>query len=258
VAEIRRAVGQQRTRNLERAAEEVRDRRAARHRQELDPAKTLDKAAKPELVVETANLPAAAAAVRDLFKADGGYYEWGIPANVVTSSEGGLPQIVPLTVDAIVNEVHRLRRPVKVTPGGQRTECTLPDRVAKQYLAKKGEWWLPRLTGITTAPLPGEDESIRAVEGFDPETRLFCANVPVLEVPALPTEKQAKEALRTLRATFRTFPFADSRASAGRQARGSRRKQFSGRLDDVGVPPLPLLGAGADARRPATIGIGVR
>jgi hypothetical protein len=115
VAEIRRAVGQQPTRNLERAAEEIRDRRAARQRQELDPQKILEEAAKPELVVETANLPAAAAAVRDLFEADGGYYEWGIPAKVVTSSEGGLPQIVPLTIDAIVNEVHRLCRPVKLT-----------------------------------------------------------------------------------------------------------------------------------------------
>jgi putative DNA primase/helicase len=82
--------------------------------------------------------------------------------------------------------------------------------VAKQYLAKKGEWQLPRLAGITTAPLLGEDGSIRAAEGFDPETRLFCANVPVLEVPKRPTESQAGVALRTLRAAFQTFPFADS------------------------------------------------
>jgi hypothetical protein len=209
-AEIRRAVSQQRTRDLERAAEEIHARRAARRSEELDPNKIVEEAAKPELIIETANLPTAVDAVRDLLKAAGGYYEWGIPAKVVTAGESGLPQIVPLTVDAIVNEVHRLRRPVKLTPGGQRTECTLPDRVARQYLAKKGEWQLPRLAGITTAPLLGEDGSIRAAEGFDRETRLFCANVPVLEVPDRPTKKQAEDALRTLRAAFRTFPFADS------------------------------------------------
>jgi hypothetical protein len=209
-AELRRAIGRQRARNEARAAREVQSHRG-NGLGEPDPQKILDEAAKPELLVETANLPAAAVAVRDRFAESGAYYEWGIPAKVVPSSEkGGLPQIVPLTVDSVVNEVHRLCRPIKLTPGGQRTECTLPDRVAKQYLAKKGEWQLPRLAGITTAPLLDADGSIRTVEGFDPETRLFCANVPKLEVPERPTESQPRDALRTLRAAFQTFPFADS------------------------------------------------
>lgn len=167
---------------------------------------------KPELIVETANLPAAADAVRDLFAAEGGYFEWGGPAKVVSSSDGGLPKIVPLTLDGVVNEVHQRRRPIKLTPGGQRVPCTLPERVPKLYLAKKGEWQLPRLAGITTAPLLRGDGDIRVTEGYDPETGLWCVNVPKLEVPARPTEDQARAALEeTLRPAFRTFPFADSK-----------------------------------------------
>jgi putative DNA primase/helicase len=203
VRELRKAIARQRTRN---------DRRARSNGGDAapDPNKILEEAAKPELVVETARLPAAAAAVRDLFAGAGVYYEWGTPAKVVSASDGSLPQIVPLSVDGVVNEVDALCRPIKLTPDGKRIECTLPDRVARQYLAKKHEWQLPRLAGTTTAPLLGEDGGIRAAEGFDRETRLFCANVPVLEVPARPTERQVGAALCTLRAAFQTFPFADS------------------------------------------------
>jgi hypothetical protein len=208
-----------------------------------DPGKILEEAAKPELVVETANLPTGANAVRDLFASAGGYFEWGIPAKIVSSCDGSLPQIVPLTVDAVVNEVHELRRPIKLTPGGQRTECTLPDRVAKQYLAKKAEWQLPRLAGITTAPLLGEDGSIRAAEGFDRETRLICANVPVLGVADRPTESQAGAALRTLRATFQT---AAERVADDLAFRPAERRTAIG-----GTTARQLFGLGAMVPRPA-------
>ncbi len=103
-----------------------------------DVPKILEEAAKPELVVETANLPAAADAVRDLFAAAGEYYGWGQPAKVVAEGEGGLPQIVHLSVKAVVNDVHHMRRPVELTPGGQRSERTLRDRVARLSSPRRG------------------------------------------------------------------------------------------------------------------------
>jgi hypothetical protein len=89
---------------------------------------------KPELVVETANLPAAADAVRDLLAAAGGVFEWGVPAKVVSSSDGALPQIVPMTVEDVVNKVHPLRQPIKFTPGGQRAPITLPDPSSREVV----------------------------------------------------------------------------------------------------------------------------
>jgi putative DNA primase/helicase len=166
---------------------------------------------KPELIVPTDNLPAAANSVRDLLAAGAGFFEWGAPAKIITSGDGELPQIVPLTIEHVVYEVHERRRVIERKPGGKRIPATLRERVAEIYIiAKKGEWNLRRLGGVTTAPLLGEDGSIRVVEGYDPESRQYCANVPVLEVPERPTERQARDALRLLRLAFQTFPFADS------------------------------------------------
>jgi putative DNA primase/helicase len=165
---------------------------------------------KSELIIETANLPAAAVAVRDAFAATGHLFERGVPVKVVGSDGGALPQIVPLTVDNVVMDIHELRRPIKLTPGGHRTATTLPDRVAKQYLAKKGEWNLPRLAGLCTAPLLCATGSIRTAEGYDRETRMWCWNVPTLSLPERPSEDEARQAFHTLRAAFRTFPFADA------------------------------------------------
>ena len=204
VTELRKAITRQRTRNEQRA------RTAGDRSTALDPHKILAEATKPEFVVESANLPAAADAVRDLLAKAGEYYQWGIPAKVEAAEHGGLPEIVPLSVDGVVNEVHRWRRPIKLTPDGKRMEITLLDRVARQYLAKKGAWRLPRLAGITTAPLLAEDGSIRAGSGFDQETRLYRANVPAPEILDRPGEREARAALQILRAAFQTFPFADS------------------------------------------------
>ena len=165
---------------------------------------------KPELIVPTDNLPAAANAVRDMFAAEAGFFEWGAPAKIITSGNGEPPQIAPLTIEHVVCEVHERRRVIERKPGGRRIPATLRERVAKIYIiAKKGEWYLPRLAGVTTAPLLGADGSVRVVEGYDPESRQYCANVPVLELPERPTERQAKDALRLLRLAFQTFPFAD-------------------------------------------------
>jgi|SRR5215469_4547002 hypothetical protein len=204
VTQLRKAIARQRTRNDQRV------RSGGDRFTTADPNKILAEATKPELVVESANLPSAADAIRDLFAAEGEYYQWDTPAKVEPADDGGLPVIVPLSVDGVVNEVHRFRRPIKLTPDGKRIETTLPDRVARQYLAKRGAWQLPRLAGITTAPLLREDGSIRAASGFDRETRLYCASVPALDMPDRPDERQARAALQILRATFRTFPFADS------------------------------------------------
>jgi hypothetical protein len=204
VTVLRKIIARQRARN------ERRVKSGGASASVLDASKILEEATKPELIVETANLPAAANAVRDLFSAAGEYYEWGTPAKVISAGDAGLPQIVQLSVEGVVNEVHRLRRPIELLPGSQRQERTLRDRIGRLYLAKKGEWDLPRLAGITTVPILGDDGSIRAAKGFDREMRLYCANVPALEVPQRPTERQARTALHLLRNAVRTFPFADA------------------------------------------------
>jgi hypothetical protein len=71
-------------------------------------------ALKKDLVVEMADLPAAAEALRDIFAATGYLFERGqVVVKVVSPANGGMPQLVPLTVEGVVTETHRLRRPIK-------------------------------------------------------------------------------------------------------------------------------------------------
>ena len=92
-----------------------------------------------------------------------------------------------------------------------------------------GEWGLPPLAGISTAPLLSSTGSIRTGDGYDPGTGLWCRSVPTLSLLAEPSRTDANEELRRLRQTFRTFPFADA----------SRRWDSSLGVEvvDLGTPP---------------------
>jgi hypothetical protein len=116
---------------------------------------------------------------------------------------------IPLTANNVVIEAHDLCQPIKINHQGELVAVTLPDRVARMYL-DMGDWNLRPLAGITTAPVLAADGSIRDLEGYDAETGLWCCRVPKLIVPERPGLADAQTALRRLRATFTTFPFADA------------------------------------------------
>jgi putative DNA primase/helicase len=165
---------------------------------------------KPELVIDVGNLPAAAREVRDALASHGCVFARGMPVKVVRSAKGGLPKAIPLTPDQIVVETHRLRQPVRLDRHGRLVPMMLPTRVARMYLGMLDEWNLPPLAGICTASLLASDGSVRTAEGYDQSTGLWCANVPALQIPERPTRADAEAALRRLRQTFQTFPFADA------------------------------------------------
>jgi putative DNA primase/helicase len=164
---------------------------------------------KPELVIDAADYPRAAREVRNLLASDPCIVERGTPMRVV-KTEKGRPKATPLTAEQIVIAVHRLCQPVKLAKNGSRVPTTLPIRVAHQYLAMSDEWNLQHLAGICTVPLLGSDGSVRAVDGYDRMTGLWCANVPTLRIPDFPDRADAEAALLRLRQTFQSFPFADS------------------------------------------------
>jgi hypothetical protein len=165
---------------------------------------------KPVLFVHTGDLPATAEAVRDLLAASGRFFDRGMPVRIVKPADGSLPSATPLTKHNVVIEAHRLCQPVKIDPKRGLIEVTLPDRVAQMYLDMIGEWELPSLTGISTAPLLSADGGIRAADGYDLTTGLWCCCVPKLLLPERPSRADADTALRLLRQTFHTFPFADA------------------------------------------------
>jgi hypothetical protein len=78
------------------------------------------------------------------------------------------------------------------------------------YLDMGGEYGLPPLAGISTAPVLSRDGDMRVHDGYDCETALWCCRLPALTVPSRPTRADADAALVVLRRAFRTFPFADA------------------------------------------------
>jgi hypothetical protein len=165
---------------------------------------------KPELIVHTGDLPETARALRDLFAASGRLFDRDMPVRLVQLADGGPMAAIPLTANGIVVEAHRLCRPVKVNPEGKRSPITLPERVAKMYLDMVGEWNLPPLAGISTAPLLTADGGVQYAVGYDRATGLWCCKVPQLRIPEHPRLEDARAALRSLREAFKTFPFADA------------------------------------------------
>ena len=62
------------------------------------------------------------------------------------------------------------------------------------YLDWRGEWQLRPLNVITTAPLLQDDGTIKSTEGYDPDSGMWCENVPDLTglVPDQPDKVDLK------------------------------------------------------------------
>src|SRR5262249_39422553 len=106
---------------------------------------------------------------------------------------------------------HQACRPYKVKKN-QEVDCGLPRYLAAMYLDWRGEWQLRPLNGIASAPMLREDGTIFCAEGYDPESCMFLEKGTDVAspVPENPTLGDALSALRYIRDTFKSFPFADA------------------------------------------------
>ena len=135
-------------------------------------------AAKPgpdDLVLRGGDLPRTARELRDRFASAGDLFDRDGPVKVTRSTDGGPPVATSLTVQNVVIEAHHRSQPVKWNEKDGFVPVTLPERVAKIYLAMNGEWNLAPLDGVSTSPLLADDGSLRTAEGFDTGTRLCAA-----------------------------------------------------------------------------------
>ncbi len=146
---------------------------------------------------------------------------------------GTVAQVI--TPDGLVLKAHtvcRLRVLKEQSDGAVvEKDARLPRLFAVMYLDWRGEWQLPPLNGIATAPLLHDDGAIKSTEGYDSVSGLWYEKVPDLSglVPERPTNDQAATALALIRNTFKTFCFADAETIAG--ADGGVE------VIDVGKPP---------------------
>lgn len=111
---------------------------------------------------------------------------------------------------------HEICRPYveKIKQDGSVSEVDvrLSRTFAVMYLDWRGEWRLPPLNGIASAPLLREDGTIHSAPGYDPASGMWRENVPDLagRVAEQPTADDAAAALRLIREIFKTFCFADA------------------------------------------------
>jgi hypothetical protein len=165
---------------------------------------------KPELVIHSSDLPAAALALREVLAGSEDLYDRGGPVRLVRPRHGKLPRANPLSKNQVVFLTHQLCQPVKKGGKGNSCPITLPDRVAQFYLEMGDETGLRALNGICTGPILLSDSSIRVHEGYDAGTGLWCCSTPRLDLLKEPSRADAEAALFELRRAFRTFPFADA------------------------------------------------
>lgn len=167
-----------------------------------------------DLLVDEADLPHTAAELARLLAQVPHIFDRGGPVRLVRDAQGGCFVLEPLTLHGVINEAHRICRPWKWTTNRngvlERRNVTLSDRVAKLYLDDRANWGLRPLDGITSAPLLHDDGSLRSIEGYDAETRLWVEPVPALTLPERPSRADAEAAMVKLRQHFRTFAFADA------------------------------------------------
>jgi hypothetical protein len=176
--------------------------------EELDPDEQ-----KPRLGIENGHPERTVANLRDILGTSTRLYDRGTPVRVVHDQTLGGFVAHELNADSLTLEAHLACQPYKVTDLGIERDATLPASIARMYLNWRGEWGLPVLNGVTTAPLLSEDGSIRTAHGFDPATGLWCESVSdvALLVPHTPTRDQATAALIVVRDAFKTFCFSDAR-----------------------------------------------
>jgi hypothetical protein len=168
----------------------------------------------PELVLneqnpsDTAKRLAALIAARTDFLFNG-----NTPVRIATEP-GHAPKAIEVTTGAIRHLAHSICIPIKIerAKAGMRIKKPVPLSIdlANLYLDLEGQWGLRPFRGITSAPILSDDGAIRTASGYDDATRLWCHNIPAVEIPEQPTREDADQALALLRYTFRTFPFADA------------------------------------------------
>lgn len=172
--------------------------------------------AKPRLLIENADPDRTVAALRDVLSHSGDLYDRGAPVRLAYDQIQGGTVAQVMTPEVLVMTAHSVCRPYILKQNRDGSVCEvnarLPRNLAVMYLEWRGEWDLPPLNGVASAPMLADDGGIHSAEGYDAESGMWRENVPDLArlIPQRPTEAQARVALQLLRETFKTFCFADA------------------------------------------------
>ncbi len=162
--------------------------------------------AKHRILIHGGDLPEITSELLRIAKTDGAVFDRD--GELVRLAEG---RAYPITPPWLVYYLTGLVCFQKYDNRGKRLQTVdCPERYANVIQAMVGQWKLPVLTGIVTAPTMTPDGRILETDGYDEHTGLYL-DIPDPSIwPAIPectTPEQAQEALRVLWYPFQKFPF---------------------------------------------------
>jgi len=121
-------------------------------------------------------------------------------------------RLIPLTAQHLIEAMTRSARFLRRNERKKKWAVVdAPLKVAETYLAREGQWRLPVLTGVVTAPFLRPDGSLCERPGYDAATGLIFKSNGVIfpPIPLKPNRDDALEALAKLNKLIETFPFVN-------------------------------------------------
>jgi hypothetical protein len=169
---------------------------------------------RPDFLIDEADLPETARRLAELIAQHTIFLSNGYMPIRVVVDKNNFPRAIEVNAESVCDCAHELCSPFKIKKKdgelvNQRVSIT-KEQALRYLKGLEGRWGLKPFNGITTSPILRGDGSIRLANGYDPETGLWCHNVPGLFLPDRPTDEEARASMHRLRSFFRTFPFADA------------------------------------------------
>ncbi|SPF42631.1 conserved hypothetical protein [Syntrophobacter sp. SbD1] len=164
--------------------------------------------------IEGGELPRMVEKVLDLIKIDGSLFDRG--GELTRLAAGQIYQASQNWLLSHLTGLLRFEKFNKTEKTWKVVDCPLP--VVQVISESQGEWSLPKLAGMITAPIMALDGRIIEADGYDKETGLYLdfpdsTNWP--RVPETPTDKQVAEAAARLEYPFSEFLFVSKIARGG-------------------------------------------
>jgi hypothetical protein len=211
------------TRGLPMMAETFDDKVARKAAQWLDYNATLSKRgqsarARPIIRVVDGELPHVVdEAERALLASGLEIYQRGVivrpavvPLKAADNRETEGWQLIPVTPPYLIDIMTRTATFLSYDKRSREWEAVdAPDKIAKTYLARAGEWKLPVLSGVVCTPFIRDDGSLCQEPGYDPASGLLFKpdGVAFPPIPERPSKKDALAALEKLKYPIRKFPY---------------------------------------------------
>ncbi|NGX58708.1 MAG: hypothetical protein K940chlam3_01616, partial [Chlamydiae bacterium] len=135
-----------------------------------------------------------------------------VPMGGVKRSKGMLviqPIEIPFLVERLTQVAHWYSSDARQKKDNPWKRCDCPDKIAKTYISR-GEWSLPLLEGVITAPTLRSDGTILDQGGYDQKTGLFFH--PSIQFPEFglkSTKNDAINAVKVFEKLLKGFPFVD-------------------------------------------------